>query len=108
MAEQDPRPVRSASLDDKYTTESGRVYLTGYQALVRLPMIQRERDQAAGLKNLNLVPRSEQVSEAWLGGGEKSGVAKILKETSAFLKEQKKISQVQGSYAKYVTPTALK
>ena len=65
-------------------------------------------DQAAGLKNLNLVPRSEQVSEAWLGGGEKSGVAKILKETSAFLKEQKKISQVQGSYAKYVTPTALK
>ena len=64
--------------------------------------------QAAGLKNLNLVPRSEQVSEAWLGGGEKSGVAKILKETSAFLKEQKKISQVQGSYAKYVTPTALK
>ena len=65
-------------------------------------------DLAAGLKNLNLVPRSEQVSEAWLGGGEKSGVAKILKETSAFLKEQKKISQVQGSYAKYVTPTALK
>lgn len=42
MAEQDPRPVRSASLDDKYTTESGRVYLTGYQALVRLLMIQRE------------------------------------------------------------------
>lgn len=65
-------------------------------------------DQAAGLKNLNLVPRSEQVSEAWLGGGEKSGVARILKETSAFLKEQKKISQVQGSYAKYVTPAALK
>ncbi|BEU95319.1 taurine ABC transporter substrate-binding protein [Acidovorax sp. DW039] len=65
-------------------------------------------DHASALKNLNLVPRSEQVTDAWLGGGEKSGVAKILKETSAFLKEQKKISQVQGSYAKYVTPTALK
>jgi len=47
-------------------------------------------DQAAGLKNLNLVPLSVQASEAWLGGGEKSGVARILKETSAFLKEQKK------------------
>ena len=55
MAEQDPRPVRSSSLDDKYTTESGRVYLTGYQALVRLPMIQRERDRAAGLNTAGFV-----------------------------------------------------
>ena len=55
MAEQDPRPVRSASLDDKYTTESGRVYLTGYQALVRLLMIQRERDRAAGLNTAGFV-----------------------------------------------------
>src|SRR6201990_1038618 len=37
------------SLDDKYTLASGRVYLTGTQALVRLAMIQRERDLAAGL-----------------------------------------------------------
>ncbi|MBP7628751.1 MAG: indolepyruvate ferredoxin oxidoreductase family protein, partial [Zoogloea sp.] len=50
-----PRPVRSASLDDKYTTESGRVYLTGYQALVRLLMIQRERDRAAGLNTAGFV-----------------------------------------------------
>ncbi len=55
MAEQDPRPVRSASLDDKYTTTSGRVYLTGYQALVRLLMIQRERDRAAGLNTAGFV-----------------------------------------------------
>ena len=64
-------------------------------------------DQAAGLKNLNLVPLSVQASEAWLGGGEKSGVARILKETSAFLKEQKKISEVLPSYAAYVTPSAI-
>ena len=55
MAEQDPPPVRSATLDDKYTTESGRVYLTGYQALVRLLMIQRERDRAAGLNTAGFV-----------------------------------------------------
>jgi len=37
------------SLDDKYTRESGQVYLSGTQALVRLPMMQRQRDAAAGL-----------------------------------------------------------
>ena len=37
------------SLDDKYTMESGRVFLTGIQALVRLPLMQRQRDVANGL-----------------------------------------------------------
>ena len=37
------------SLDDKYTLPSGRIYLSGVQALVRLAMVQRERDLAAGL-----------------------------------------------------------
>ncbi|MBS0527418.1 MAG: indolepyruvate ferredoxin oxidoreductase family protein [Proteobacteria bacterium] len=40
---------QSVTLDDKYALESGRVYLTGTQALVRLPMMQRHRDLAAGL-----------------------------------------------------------
>ncbi len=64
-------------------------------------------DQAAGLLNLNLVPLNAQASDAWLGGGEKSGIAKILKETSVFLKEQKKISDVLPSYAPFVTATAV-
>lgn len=64
-------------------------------------------DQAAGLKNLNLVPLTVQASDAWLGGGEKSGVARILKETASFLKAQKKISDVLPSYAAYVSPNAL-
>ena len=34
----------AVTLDDKYEQESGRVYLTGTQALVRLPMMQRQRD----------------------------------------------------------------
>jgi len=50
MAESDPLVRTLApSLEDKYTVDHGRVYLTGYQALVRLLMIQRERDRAAGL-----------------------------------------------------------
>ena len=41
-------PLADVHLDDKYTLESGRVFLTGIQALVRLPMEQRRRDLAAG------------------------------------------------------------
>ena len=37
-------------LSDKYTLERGRVYLTGIQALVRLPIDQMRRDRRAGLK----------------------------------------------------------
>ena len=36
-------------LDDKYRLERGQVYLTGIQALVRLPMDQMRRDRRAGL-----------------------------------------------------------
>lgn len=41
--------LANVTLDDKYTLERGRVFLTGTQALVRLPMLQRKRDLAAGL-----------------------------------------------------------
>jgi indolepyruvate ferredoxin oxidoreductase len=40
--------LAAVTLDDKYAVERGRVYLTGTQALVRLPMMQRQRDAAAG------------------------------------------------------------
>ncbi|HVI59601.1 MAG TPA: indolepyruvate ferredoxin oxidoreductase family protein [Luteimonas sp.] len=37
------------TLEDKFTRTRGRIYLSGVQALVRLPLMQRLRDQAAGL-----------------------------------------------------------
>ena len=43
------------TLEDKYTLQSGRIYLTGIQALVRLPMMQRERDRAAGLNTAGFI-----------------------------------------------------
>ena len=43
------------SLDDKYTAETGRIYLTGVQALVRLPLMQRRRDRAAGLNTAGFI-----------------------------------------------------
>ena len=41
--------LRKVSLDDKYVAESGQVFMTGIQALVRLPMLQQRRDERAGL-----------------------------------------------------------
>ena len=40
--------LADVDLDDKYTRERGRVFLTGIQALVRLTLTQRQRDLAAG------------------------------------------------------------
>ncbi|MBT3627869.1 MAG: indolepyruvate ferredoxin oxidoreductase family protein [Rhodospirillaceae bacterium] len=41
--------LAEVSLDDKYSAASGQVFLTGTQALVRLPMMQYQRDRAAEL-----------------------------------------------------------
>jgi indolepyruvate ferredoxin oxidoreductase len=45
----------TVSLDDKYTLEKGRVYMSGTQALVRLALLQKERDRRAGLKTAGYV-----------------------------------------------------
>ncbi|WP_168794583.1 indolepyruvate ferredoxin oxidoreductase family protein [Paraburkholderia aromaticivorans] len=47
--------LASVSLDDKYTLEKGRVYMSGTQALVRLPMLQKARDRRAGLNTAGYV-----------------------------------------------------
>ena len=47
--------LRDVSLDDKYELETGRVYVTGVQALVRLLMLQRQRDALAGLNTAGFV-----------------------------------------------------
>lgn len=50
-----PTPLASVTLDDKYTSNSGAIFLSGIQALVRLPMIQRQRDLAAGLNTAGFI-----------------------------------------------------
>jgi indolepyruvate ferredoxin oxidoreductase len=42
-------------LDDKYVATSGRIYLSGVQALVRLMLMQRLRDRAAGRNTAGFV-----------------------------------------------------
>jgi indolepyruvate ferredoxin oxidoreductase len=46
---------RSYELNDRYGRQDGRVYLTGVQALVRLPMMQIARDRAAGLNTAGFI-----------------------------------------------------
>ncbi|EGF89459.1 pyruvate ferredoxin/flavodoxin oxidoreductase family protein [Asticcacaulis biprosthecium C19] len=43
------------TLADKYELDSGRAFMTGVQALVRLPMLIRERDRKAGLNTAGFI-----------------------------------------------------
>ena len=47
--------LESASLDDKYSLAEGRAFMSGTQALVRLPMLQRVRDAAVGLNTAGFI-----------------------------------------------------
>src|SRR6202012_2309305 len=47
--------LMQVGLDDKYRLDSKRIYLSGVQALVRLPMLQRERDRAAGFNTAGFI-----------------------------------------------------
>ena len=47
--------LRHVTLDDKYDLTQSRVFVTGFQALVRLCLMQRERDRRAGLNTAGLV-----------------------------------------------------
>ena len=47
--------LAAVALDDKYALDSGRIYLSGVQALVRLALIQRRRDERAGLKTAGFI-----------------------------------------------------
>lgn len=61
-------------------------------------------ENAGWLNTTVVVPLEQQVTAAWLGEGDNGGVAKTLKDTAGFLKEQKKITAVKDSYAGFVDP----
>ena len=51
----DTRPLRDYRLADNLAATRGAIFLTGTQALVRLPLMQRARDERAGLKTAGFV-----------------------------------------------------
>ncbi len=47
--------LREVSLDDKYKLDQTKAYITGIEALVRLPILQHQRDQERGLNTAGFV-----------------------------------------------------
>ncbi len=47
--------LSGASLEDKYALDAARAYMTGIEALVRLPMLQRQRDAERGLDTAGFI-----------------------------------------------------
>ena len=47
--------LQAVSLDDKYALESGHAFMSGVQALVRLPLMQAARDRRAGLNTAGFI-----------------------------------------------------
>ncbi|MFN3375921.1 MAG: indolepyruvate ferredoxin oxidoreductase family protein [Burkholderiaceae bacterium] len=49
------KALETVTLEDKYTLSEGRAFMSGVQALVRLPMLQRQRDAIAGLNTAGFI-----------------------------------------------------
>ena len=49
------KALESVTLEDKYSLSRGRAFMSGVQALVRLPILQRTRDALAGLNTAGFV-----------------------------------------------------
>src|SRR6266581_1239122 len=47
--------LKPVSLDDKFDIGQGRIFVTGFQALVRLCLMQKERDRRAGLHTAGFI-----------------------------------------------------
>jgi indolepyruvate ferredoxin oxidoreductase len=47
--------LKTVNLDDKYDLTQSRVFVTGYQALIRATLMQQERDRLAGLNTAGYV-----------------------------------------------------
>jgi indolepyruvate ferredoxin oxidoreductase len=47
--------LKQVSLDDKYALDASRAYMTGIEALVRLPMLQHQRDLSRGLNTAGFI-----------------------------------------------------
>lgn len=51
----DQTRLRDVTLEDKFSLESGQIYTSGTQALVRLPMMQKTRDLRAGFNTAGYI-----------------------------------------------------
>ena len=55
MKQTSDKRIRKVSLDDKYALDTTRAYITGVEALVRLPILQHQRDKKLGINTAAFV-----------------------------------------------------
>ncbi len=79
------KALETVTLDDKYSLDHGRAFMSGVQALVKLPMLQRLRDQAAGKNTAGFV--------SGYRGSPLGGYDQALWKASKFLKAQNIVFQ---------------
>jgi len=79
------KALETVTLDDKYSLDYGRAFMSGVQALVKLPMLQRLRDQHAGKNTAGFI--------SGYRGSPLGGYDQALWKASKFLKAQNIVFQ---------------
>ena len=84
-----PESVRKAleavTLDDKYSLDHGRAFMSGVQALVKLPMLQRQRDALVGKNTAGFI--------SGYRGSPLGGYDQALQKAAKYLKAQNIVFQ---------------
>ncbi|MEY4979973.1 MAG: hypothetical protein RLZZ352_2243 [Pseudomonadota bacterium] len=79
------RALQAVTLDDKYTLNQGRALMSGVQALVKLPMLQRQRDALLGKNTAGFI--------SGYRGSPLGGYDQALQKAAAHLKAQNIVFQ---------------
>lgn len=79
------KALETVTLDDKYSLDYGRAFMSGVQALVKLPMLQRQRDALVGKNTAGFI--------SGYRGSPLGGYDQALWKASKFLKGQNIVFQ---------------
>jgi len=79
------KALETVTLDDKYALEQGRAFMSGVQALVKLPMLQRQRDALLGKNTAGFV--------SGYRGSPLGGYDQALQKAAPYLKQQNIVFQ---------------
>ncbi|MGE0350773.1 indolepyruvate ferredoxin oxidoreductase family protein [Hydrogenophaga sp.] len=79
------RALETVTLDDKYALDQGRAFMSGVQALVKLPMLQRQRDALVGKNTAGFV--------SGYRGSPLGGYDQALQKAATYLKAQNIVFQ---------------
>ncbi len=79
------KALETVTLDDKYSLDHGRAFMSGVQALVKLPMLQRQRDALVGKNTAGFI--------SGYRGSPLGGYDQALQKAAPYLKQQNIVFQ---------------